>query len=262
MDLLKLSQIIQKCVRRIYKLFTKRILQKIQKKKLEASFQNSKGIVSSQIKIFYSNKHTNIFSELCDQYGSDKGGTRNQNPYPWPSHSYADFYSRIFERSRAQITKVFECGIGTNNANIPSNMTTTGIPGASLRVWKDYFPNAEVFGGDIDSNVLFQDGRIKTYFLDQLDPNSIENFWSNVNTRNFDLIVDDGLHSFESGLTLFVNSIDYLAENGMYVIEDVKISDMLRFKKFFDNSKYTVDYVLLERPKSALADNCLIVIKK
>ena len=27
----------------------------------------------------------------------------------------------------------------------------------------------------------------------------------------------------------------WLAENGMYVIEDVKTSDMLRFKKFFDN---------------------------
>ena len=39
---------------------------------------------------------------------------------------------------------MFECGLGTNNPNLKSNMTENGIPGASLRVWRDYFFNAKI----------------------------------------------------------------------------------------------------------------------
>ena len=39
-------------------------------------------------------------------------------------------------------------------------MGIKGKPGASLRVWKDYFPNANIIGVDIDENILF----LKTEF--------------------------------------------------------------------------------------------------
>ena len=35
------------------------------------------------------------------------------------------------------------------------NMTASGKPGASLRVWRDYFNNAQVIGADIDKRILF-----------------------------------------------------------------------------------------------------------
>ena len=39
--------------------------------------------------------------------------------------------------------------------------------------------------------------------------------------RKFDVIREDALHTFETGSTLFANSIHALADDGVYVIEDV-----------------------------------------
>ena len=74
-----------------------------------------------------------------------------------------------------------------------------------MRVWRDYFPNANVYGADIDKDILFSEERIKTFYIDQLNPSSIKDFWEKVNTKDFDLIVDDGLHTFKAGITLFKN---------------------------------------------------------
>ena len=56
--------------------------------------------------IFFSKDLTNPLSELCDKYGSDKGELNNfQQPYPWPAHSYAEYYSRLFGHCRFNIKK-------------------------------------------------------------------------------------------------------------------------------------------------------------
>jgi hypothetical protein len=92
----------------------------------------------TQLTVNYSRVPNSLLDSLCDQYGSDKGGlSGHDNPYPWESHTYTDFYSLLFDTSRAQVDLVFECRIGTNNTNFPSNMGSQGIPGASLRVWRD-----------------------------------------------------------------------------------------------------------------------------
>jgi hypothetical protein len=132
--------------------------------------------------VSYYQKNTQCeVSRLCDVYGSDKGSLhKSGHPYPWPSHSYADFYANLFSHCRNSVTKVFECGIGTNNPSLPSSMLITGKPGASLRVWRDYFPNATVYGADIDKDILFEEDRIKTYYINQLDPVDIKSFWEAV----------------------------------------------------------------------------------
>ena len=40
-------------------------------------------------------------------------------------------------------------------------MTLNGKPGASLKVWKDYFVNAQIFGADIDRNILLKKIELK-----------------------------------------------------------------------------------------------------
>ncbi len=67
---------------------------------------------------------------------------------------------------RDNIRKVFECGIGSVDETLVSNMTTFGKSGALLRMWKDYFPNAQIFGADIGSKVMFSEERIFTYTMD------------------------------------------------------------------------------------------------
>jgi hypothetical protein len=216
-----------------------------------------------KITTYYPKNMTDEIAQLCDLYGSDKGEIKSQgHPYAWPSHTYADYYSQLFSHCRNNITKVFECGLGTNNPELLSSMGIHGKPGASLRVWRDYFPNAIIYGADIDKDVLFEEERIKTFYMDQLNPKSIKDYWEMVGEDNFDFMLDDGLHTFEAGSSLFNNSIGKLSKLGTYVIEDVLFEDLCRYKDFFRNSPYAVNYVVLNRPNLPLRDNNLVVIRK
>lgn len=214
------------------------------------------------LETLYNRAPHNLLSELCDTYGSDKGETRpDGHPYPWRSHTYADYISRMFAHCRNSVTRVFECGIGTNNPNLVSTMGISGKPGASLRVWRDYFPNAIIYGADIDEDILFSEERITTFQVDQTNPGSVRGMWEKIGGK-VDLIIDDGLHAFEAGKTLFENSIDRLEDNGVYIIEDVFPSDLRKYEKFFSNTGYFVDFAILHRENSKLKDNCLVVIRK
>lgn len=204
----------------------------------------------------------NYLSELCDIYGSDKGSLKNEGHcYYWMPHTYTDYYHSLFGHCRNHISNVFECGIGTNNTEIPSNMGKDGRPGASLRVWRDYFPNARIFGADIDKEILFEEDRIITFHMDQTDEESIKQGFSHYNVL-FDLMIDDGLHSFESATCLFKNTVDKLSDTGIYIIEDVLEEDFTRYEEYFFDYAYNVEIISLHRGKYKLGDNSLIVIRK
>ena len=216
-----------------------------------------------KINVYYAKDKTNLLASLCDQYGSDKGSLSNVNTiHSWPSHTYTDLYSRLFLHCRFNINTVFECGIGTNNPNLVSSMGVHGKPGASLRVWKDFFPNANIFGADIDRDILFQEERIRTYYIDQMNAGSIKEFWKKVGIDDFDIIIDDGLHTFNAGWTLFTHSIHKLSPVGTYIIEDVSPKNLIAFEKAFKATDFNVDYVTLDRPFQNLGDNNLILVRK
>ena len=40
-------------------------------------------------------------------------------------------------------------------------------PGASLRAWRDYFVKADIYGADIDKKILFNENKIKNFYVDQ-----------------------------------------------------------------------------------------------
>ena len=61
---------------------------------------------------------------------------------------------------------------------------------------------------------------------------------------------------------IFTHSIQHLAEHGIYVIEDVSPSDLLRYKGFFGCTGYIVEYITMLRPNLPLGDNSLIIIRK
>jgi len=133
-----------------------------------------------------------------------------------------------------------------------------------LRAWRDYFKNANIYGADIDKSILFAENRIKTFFLDQTDKNSVIKMWSDLNKKNFDLIVDDGLHTYEAAIILFENSIECLSENGIYIIEDAQDRDLLKFKKYFDEklSRYNYNILIFKKARNVKSNNNLIEIRK
>ena len=154
---------------------------------------------------------------------------------------------------------VFECGLGTNNPNLQSNMTINGIPGASLRVWRDYFKNAQIYGADIDKDILFQEDRIKTYYVDQLNTPSIETMWKNIGINNFDIIIDDGLHTTDANINLFINSFNKLKKNGIYIIEDVHILELNNIMEKL--KKFNPELIVLQNKNVKYQNNNLVLIR-
>jgi hypothetical protein len=212
---------------------------------------------------YYSTPTTSRLRQLCDRYGSDKGSlTTDGHVYSWPPHTFCDYYERLFGHCRAHIRSVFECGLGTNNPALKSSMGERGRPGASLRVWRDYFPNAEIYGADIDRTILFKDERIDTSYVDQMDPQSIAELWAQCPQDQFDLMIDDGLHSFEAATTLLESSFHKLRAGGVYIVEDVAPPMLFPLSKFLSERNHAFDIVTMARPPAALGDNSLVVLRK
>lgn len=203
---------------------------------------------------------------LCDKYGSDKGSNfdianNSIHPYSWLPHTYTDIYEVLFKDIRSNVKNVFECGIGTDNVEIKSNMSSKGNPGASLRVWKDYFINATIYGADIDKNCLFQEERITTSYIDQTSEKDIINCFENFNVK-FDVIIDDGLHTGAAALSLFKNAISYLNINGIYCIEDLSIEGIEVLQEYFSKhlNEFIVKYAIMQTANRL--NNNLIIIKR
>ena len=204
---------------------------------------------------YITNSNSNSkLTELMNYYGSDKGGKNNH-------HNYADFYSEIFFHRRNEIKSFLEIGLGTNNVNLPSNMGIDGVPLASLRAWRDYFKNAQIYGADIDKSILKNEERIKTFFVDQTNPESIKKLFNSIGELKFDIILEDGLHEYNANICFFENSIDYLKNNGIYIIEDIFYKDKKKFLNYFKNKNYSFSIVDIYHNKN-IANNCLAIVRK
>ena len=152
--------------------------------------------------------NTVALGELFFKYGSDKS----------THHDYHEVYSALLNRNEP--LRILEIGLGTNNLAIQSNMGLNGRPGASLRAFRDWAPNADVLGADVDRGILFQDERISTFFVDQTDAGSLKMLASEVGS-NFDLIIDDGLHLPHANFNTIEALLPLLKPGGTMVIEDI-----------------------------------------
>ena len=215
-----------------------------------------------QFEIKYKYPQENNLGKLFEKYGSDKGyiNLDKNTPFGWKAHSYSFFYSLLFQDKVLDVKKILECGIGTNNPKLKSNMTENGKPGASLRVWREYFKYATVYGADVDKEILFQDERIKTFYVNQLDAKSVKKMWEEINENDFDIIIDDGLHTFDAAISLFQNSIQFLKTGGLYVIEDVKLSFLEKLAH--ELKSYNPHVIKFNDIGNVKYDNNLIYIKK
>lgn len=159
-------------------------------------------------------------SQLCHimhRQGSDKGRGL---------HNYTILYHSLFSKFLKNPENIFELGVGTNFLDVPANMGAGGVPGASLRGWREHFPHAHIVGADIDRRVLFQEPGIQTLYVDQRSISSIMSLWEHL-PHQYDLILDDGLHEFEANKLFFFGSKHKLSSSGLYIIEDIIMSSDL-----------------------------------
>ena len=165
-------------------------------------------------------------TELCElavKYGVDK----------CTGHSYTPQYHILLNNLRGNELNMLEIGIGNMELMRPL-VGDSYQPGASLRMWRDYFPKSHIFGCDIVPEVIFSETRIKTYLADQSNKISLlqlmQSIKTQTNSETLDIILDDGLHSFNSNVCFFENSIHKLNKNGYYIIEDVTNHEMHLFE--------------------------------
>jgi hypothetical protein len=89
-------------------------------------------------------------------------------------------------------------------------------------MWRTYFPNAHIYGIDIQDKRPHDERRIKTLKGSQIDDGFLEKVVSEVG--QFDIIIDDGSHLNEHVLHTFKSLFPLMSDNGIYVIEDVQTS--------------------------------------
>lgn len=134
--------------------------------------------------------------ELMRKHRTDKAEHRFDIPY-----------SRLLDDHRHEVTRVLEIGVKR---------------GSSLRVWEDYFPNARIFGIDIQPKyAAFASERSQVFIGSQADQELLRQVSTAANF-SFDLIVDDGSHMSDDQ----VASLKYLwpslkAPHGIYALEDL-----------------------------------------
>ena len=146
---------------------------------------------------------TPFCSELCSlgiKHRTDKS-MHNRTA----SLNYLDVYEVYLGRLRNEPIRVLEIGVRD---------------GASLRMWEEYFPQARIFGLDIDPDcVRQQTERVCVEIGDQADPGVIERIGRGAGP--FHLIVDDGSHLNRDIIRTFEGLWPWLAAGGVYIIEDL-----------------------------------------
>lgn len=154
-----------------------------------------------------------LLSRIGSQYGTDK-----------VHHGFSAFYDHYLRAQRKRVAKVFEIGI---------------YGGASLYMWRDYFPNAVIHALDLDRVKLDGADRITTYTGDQSDRGLLQSIVENAGT-DFDLILDDGGHTMSQQQTSLGALFPHVRPGGYYVVEDLHTSFMQRINLYRDGE--AVDY--------------------
>lgn len=120
-------------------------------------------------------------------------------------HNYLVYYWMHFRDIRLKVESVLEIGVQTDR---------------SIRMWEEFFPNAIIYGIDIDKKCkIFEGERRKILVGDQCDYKFLYKV-VNHSEKAFDIIIDDGSHRVEHQLKTFDFLFPAMSEHGIYVIED------------------------------------------
>lgn len=151
-------------------------------------------------------------TELCQiafKYGTDK--------CPEIKHNYTPFYYELLKDRRESVKKVLELGVGCSET-MPWNKDY--VVGAGLRMWRDFFPNARIYGVDILPEAMFEDDRIETFLLDERKGGDLEALIKKTGS-DIDLFIDDGSHRAGNQIRVCQTLMPVLKKDVIYIIEDV-----------------------------------------
>ncbi|MEP6629700.1 MAG: hypothetical protein ABJA89_04480 [Lapillicoccus sp.] len=144
--------------------------------------------------------------DLARTHGSDKS-----------AHGYCEFYEDLFASRRNEPVSILELGVG--GFERPDD---PAYGGASLRMWRDYFPQGHVVGLDIYDKSGVATERITVVQGAQEDAGLLERLVSEHGP--FDIVIDDASHISALTIRSFELLFPTLPQGGLYVIEDIGTS--------------------------------------
>jgi cephalosporin hydroxylase len=172
------------------------------------------------------------FAEIAARYPTDRA-----------HHYYHLVYEELYGDRRNEVESVLEVGV---------------LKGGGLMSFADYFPNATIYGMDIDLD------RISCVPQDYLDNDRIilipgdSTVTRIIEPYSFDIIIDDGSHKYHDQLATFQNLYPRLNAGGLYSIEDVEPDTP---DDFFD--KLGVPYEIRDQRKySHKQDSRIAIIQR
>lgn len=141
---------------------------------------------------------------LMDTLAIEAGADKSSN-----FHDYTRIYSNYFKDIKNQPITFLEIGI---------------YKGASVKLWEDYFPYADLHFIDINpSSIVYHSSRSHYHFIDQKNIAQLQSFAQSLN-KGFDIIIDDGGHTMEMQINSFIALFPYVKSGGLYIIEDLHTS--------------------------------------
>ena len=159
-----------------------------------------------------STETTEELKELFTRHGSDKS----------VSHDYHLVYGEIFKKiNRKARLNILEIGLGSQNPSTPSRMCDSFKVGSSIRAYKEFFHNSQIFGADVDRGTLFTEERIQTSYVDQLNPATFDEMHKSFDSLSYDIFIEDGLHSFVSSLNSLNFALQTVKKGGTIILEDL-----------------------------------------
>lgn len=155
-------------------------------------------------------------------------------PRDWNGKALTDHYEPFLEPVRDEPIRLLELGVKH---------------GASLRMWKTYFPFARIVGVDRDDAAVWAaEPRIQVVIGDQADPATIGRAVE-VAGGDFHVICDDGGHHARDQLGALELLWPHLVPGGVYLIDDVHTSYREGYGMGWRQPGSTIEYL-----KAALDD--------
>ena len=150
--------------------------------------------------------------------------------------NYGDIYDKHFAPFRDQPINILEIGV---------------LRGGSMRMWEKYFPNANIFGIDIDNECLqYQSDRTKIFIGDQSDVSFLRNVKAKI--PRVDILIDDGSHRAKDQKATFEEMYYHVRKPGVYLIEDIEFNywsdkDKKSPDNFMTHMKKKIDEINIRR---------------
>lgn len=149
--------------------------------------------------------------ELADNSRTDKNTL----------HSYLPLYQKLLISKKETAKNVLEVGI---------------FNGGSIKLWNDFFTNANIYGIDImNINNIWEGIKNNKKIILHTSTNAYNNdfFVTHLLNKNikFDFMLDDGPHTLESMKLFIILYTQVMTDDGILIIEDVQSWDWIDILK-------------------------------